>query len=156
MNLETRIERLERGDRRWRLAATVAGAGLALVVFMGQARPEPGEVKARKFVLVDDEGTSRATLAMEAGGPSLVLTDARGRGAIRLSVPKVPDKGTLYLSDGEARSDLELAMTQNGPVIHLNDKRGNRVRLATNELNAPLAAVYDEEGKLLFQVTAKK
>jgi hypothetical protein len=30
------------------------------------------------------------------------------------------------------------------------------VRLATNELNAPLAAVYDEEGKLLFQVTAKK
>jgi len=156
MNLETRIERLERGDRRWRLAATVAGAGLALVVFMGQARPELGEVKARKFVLVDDEGTSRATLAMEAGGPSLVLTDARGRGAIRLSVPKVPDKGTLYLSDGEARSDLELAMTQNGPVIHLNDKRGNRVRLATNELNAPLAAVYDEEGKLLFQVTAKK
>jgi hypothetical protein len=47
-------------------------------------------------------------------------------------------------------------MTQNGPVIHLNDRRGNRVRLATNELNAPLAAVYDEEGKLLFQVTAKK
>ena len=123
---------------------------------MGQAKPEPSEVKAGKFVLVDEKGTSRATLAIEAGGPSLVLTDARGRGAIRLSVPKVPDKGTLYLSDGEAGADLELAMTQNGPVIHLNDKRGNRVRLATNELNAPLAAVYDEEGKVLFQVTAKK
>ena len=47
-------------------------------------------------------------------------------------------------------------MTQNGPVIHLNDRAGNRLRLATNELNAPLAAVYDEGGKVLFQVSAKK
>jgi hypothetical protein len=156
MNLETRIERLERAGRRWRLAAIACGTGLALAVLMGQARPEPGEVKATKFVLVDEAGTSRATLAIESGGPSLVLTDTRGHGAIRLSVPKVPDKGTLYLSDREAGGDLELAITQNGPVIHLNDRRGNRVRLATNELNAPLAAVYDDEGKLLFQVTAKK
>ena len=29
MNVETRIERLERAGRRWRLAATIAGAGLA-------------------------------------------------------------------------------------------------------------------------------
>ncbi len=156
MNLEGRIARLERSTRIWRLAAIMAGIALALTVFMGQAKPEPTEVKANKFVLVDEAGSSRATLAIEAGGPSLVLTDGRGRGAIRLSVPKVPDKGTLYLSDGEAGADLELAMTQNGPVIHLNDRKGNRVRLATNELNAPLAAVYDEEGKALFQVTAKK
>jgi hypothetical protein len=156
MNLEERVERLERAGRRWRLAATIAGAGLALAVLMGQARPEPAEIKAQKFVLVDETGASRATLAMEAGGPSLVLTDARGSGAIRLAVPKVPGKGTFYLSDREVGADLELAMTQNGPVIHLNDKHGNRLRLATNELNAPLAAVYDEEGKLLFQVSAKK
>lgn len=156
MNLETRIERLERASRRWRLAATVAGCGLGLALLLGQAKPEPTEVKAGKFVLVDEAGASRATLAIEAGGPSLVLTDARGRGAIRLAVPKVPDKGTLYLSDGEAGADLELAMTQNGPVVHLNDRTGNRVRLATNELNAPLAAVYDEDGKVLFQVTGKK
>lgn len=156
MNLEARLARLEAAARRWRLGATAAGIGLALVVLLGQAKPEPTEVKAGKFTLVDEAGAPRATLALEAGGPSLVLTDARGRGAIRLSVPKVPDKGTLYLSDGEAGTDLELAMTQNGPVIHLNDRRGNRVRLATNELNAPLAAVYDEEGQVLFQVTAKK
>jgi hypothetical protein len=156
VNVEARLERLERNARRWRWAATAAAVGLALIVFLGQAKPEPTEVKANKFTLLDQGGAPRATLALEAGGPSLVLTDARGREAIQLSVPKVPDKGTIYLSDGEAGSNLELAMTQNGPVIHLNDRTGNRVRLATNELNAPLAAVHDEEGKVLFQVTAKK
>jgi len=29
------------------------------------------------------------------------------------------------------------------------------VRLAANELNAPLPAIYDEEGKQLFKVSAK-
>ena len=156
MNLESRVVRLERSARRWRLAALAAGTTLALVVLLGQARPEASEIKAGKIALVDESGVARGTLAIEAGGPSLVLTDSRGRDAIRLSVPKVPDKAALYLSDGEAGANVELAMTQNGPVIHLNDRRGNRVRLATNELNAPLAAVYDEEGKVLFQVSAKK
>ena len=156
MNVEARLAQLERSARRWRLGAACAGICLGLAVLLGQAKPEPTEVKAGKFTLVDKAGTPRGTLAMEAEGPSLVLTDARGGGAIRLSVPKVPDKGTLYLSDGEAGTGLELAMTQNGPVIHLNDRTGNRLRLATNELNAPLAAVYDEGGKVLFQVSAKK
>ena len=35
-------------------------------------------------------------------------------------------------------------MTMNGPVLHFNDRTGTRVRLAANELNAPLAAIYDE------------
>lgn len=155
MDLHARIERLERSARRWRLAAAAAGVGLALVVFLGQAAREPMEVKGEKFVLVDASGASRATLAIEAGGPALIMTDERGREAVRLAVPKVPGKGAIYLSDGET-GNLELAMTQNGPVVHLNDQRTNRVRLATNELNAPLAAVYDEEGTVLFQVTAKK
>jgi hypothetical protein len=38
--------------------------------------------------------------------------------------------------------------------VHLSDKSGPRVRLATNELNAPLVAVYDEKAKVLFQVSA--
>ena len=156
MNLELRIAALERSGRRWRLAAVACGISLALVVLMGQAKPETAAIKAGKFVLTDESGAARGTLAIENGGPSLVLTDSRGREAVRLAVPKVPDKGGIYLSDRELAADLELAMTQNGPVVHLNDRKGNRVRLATNELNAPLAAVYDEDGKLLFEATAKK
>lgn len=31
-------------------------------------------------------------------------------------------------------------MTMNGPVLHFTDKTGTRVRLAANELNAPLGS----------------
>ena len=156
MDTSDRLTRLERDSRRWRAAALLLAIGLGLCFFLGQAKPEPSEVKGTKFVLVDEQGMPRGTLAMENGGPALVLTDSRGKGVIRLQVPKVPDKAAIYLSDPTESTDAELAMTQTGPVLHFNDRVGNRIRLATNELNAPLAAVYDAEGKKLFEVTAKK
>jgi hypothetical protein len=156
MDTDLRLARLERELIRWRVLAIFAAIGLGLCLFLGQAKPEPVEVKAAKFTLVDEQGMSRGTFAMENGGPALVLTDSRGKGVIRLQVPKVPDKAALYLTDPTESTDAELAMTQTGPVLHFNDRSGNRVRLATNELNAPLAAVYDAEGKKIFEVTGKK
>ncbi|MBC7853750.1 MAG: hypothetical protein IAF94_09965 [Pirellulaceae bacterium] len=156
MNTNDRLTLLERETRRWRTAVALLGIGLGLCLFLGQAKPEATEVKATKFVLVDEQGAPRGTLAMENGGPAFVLTDSKGKGVIRLQVPKVPDKAALYLSDPIESTDAELAMTQTGPVLHFNDRVGNRIRLATNELNAPLAAVYDAEGKKVFEVTGKK
>ena len=156
MDTNDRLSRLERDSRRWRSAALLLAIALGLCLFLGQAKPQPGEVKATKFTLVDEQGMSRGTLAMENGGPALVLTDSRGKGVIRLQVPKVPDKAAFYLTDPTESTDAELAMTQTGPVLHFNDRIGNRIRLATNELNAPLAAVYDAEGKKVFEVTGKK
>ena len=156
MDLDLRLERLERDSRRLRSAALLLAIALGLCFFLGQAKPEPGEVKGTKFVLVDDQGAPRGTLALENGGPALVLTDSKGKGVIRMQVPKVPDKAAIYLTDPTESTDVELAMTQTGPVLHFGDRVGNRIRLATNELNAPLAAVYDAEGKKLFEVTAKK
>jgi len=156
MDIDLRLARLERDSRRWRSAAVLLGTALGLCLFLGQAKPDPAEVKAAKFTLVDDQGAPRGSFALENGGPALVLTDSRGKGVIRLQVPKVPDKGAIYLSDPTESTDAELAMTQSGPVLHFNDRTGNRIRLATNELNAPLAAVYDAEGKKVFEATAKK
>jgi hypothetical protein len=126
-----------------------------LVLCMGQARPQSDSVQAKKFVVVDENGKERAAFGMASGGPELVMLDSSDRTALQMQVPKVPDKAAIYLRDPELRADLELAMTMNGAVVHLNDKSGNRVRLATNELNAPLAAVYDGEGKLLFKISAE-
>lgn len=156
MDTNDRLIRLEGDSRQWRALAILLAIALGLCLFLGQAKREPTEIKATKFMLVDDQGMSRGTFAMENGGPAFVLTDSKGKGVIRLQVPKVPDKAALYLSDPTESTDAELAMTQTGPVLHFNDRVGNRIRLATNELNAPLAAVYDAEGKKVFEVTGKK
>ena len=156
MDTNSRLVRLERDSRRWRTLSLLLAIGLGLCLFLGQDKPTATEVKATKFTLVDEQGLARSTFAVENGGPAFVLTDSKGKGVIRLQVPKVPDKAALYLSDPTESTDVELAMTQTGPVLHFNDRVGNRVRLATNELNAPLAAVYDAEGKKVFEATGKK
>ncbi len=86
----------------------------------------------------------------------MVLEDTGGRGVVQLQVPKFPNKPSLYLRDPSESSRVELAMTMNGPVLHFTDRTGTRVRLAANELNAPLAAIYDEQGEPLFKVSAKE
>ena len=155
--LTHRVAELEKKQRLMQRAMLAAIVGWGLVVTLGQASPQqhPKSIKAQQFVVVDAQGRTRATLGMSAGGPELVLTNSRGRGLLQLRVPKIPEKAAIYMHDPKSQSGLELAMTTNGPVLHFSDKQGTRLRLATNELNAPLAAVYDAQGKLLFKVSSK-
>ena len=156
MELELRVNKLERENRRIKKLGLTALVAVGLIIALGQARPQqPDVIRTTKFVLVDENGQQRATLGIENGGPALVLEDTNGRGVVQLQVPKIPDKPSLYLSDPRESTRVELPMTMNVPVLHFTDKTGTRVRLAANELNAPLAAIYDEEGKQLFKVSAK-
>jgi hypothetical protein len=156
MDLTARVTRLERENRRLkRGAACLVLAGLMIVTF-GQARPAaPTSQQAAEFAVVDEKGKVRARLAASDGEPTLELTNAAGQTVVQLQVPAVPDKPVLYLRDPQLGSSIELAMTMNGPVLHFSDKSGTRVRLATNELNAPLAALYDDRGRKLFEVSAE-
>lgn len=155
--LRQRIEQLERKQRQTQRGLTLSLITLALFVTLGQAAPKKPTktVKATQFVVVDAKGRQRAVLGMSGGGPELVLNNSQGRALLQMRIPKIPEKAALYLRDPKSQSSVELAMTTNGPVLHFSDKQGTRVRLATNELNAPLTAVYDAKGKLVFKVTAK-
>ncbi len=99
--LTRRLDRLERGLRRWRIFGSIAWAALAaavalilLVLFRAPDEMEVAqdsspdssendvedEVKARAFVLVDDEGRPRAALAIRPdGSPALAFTSEDGR-----------------------------------------------------------------------------
>ena len=98
--LMQRLDRMERGLRRWRVMGGIAWAALAASVALStvlalrvpveresaeDAAPEAedmveDEVKARAFLLVDAEGRLRAALAMRPDGtPALAFTGADGR-----------------------------------------------------------------------------
>ena len=96
--LMRRLDRLERGLRRWRIfggvAWTALAASIALVYVLAFHPIEPDsepdevpdpeaaiedEVRAHAFVLVDDEGQPRAALAMRPDGtPALAFTGPDG------------------------------------------------------------------------------
>jgi hypothetical protein len=98
--LAQRLDRMERGLRRWRIIGVIGWAlltasvtfGFLLVLHFpvetasdeGTASDEEDtvedEVRARTFVLVDEEGRPRAALAMRPDGtPALAFSNEEGR-----------------------------------------------------------------------------
>jgi hypothetical protein len=68
MALGNRLDRLEREARSWMLLAVVALGLLGLAGLVGASPPVAEEVRARRFVLVDDAGREQARLGMGVVG----------------------------------------------------------------------------------------
>jgi hypothetical protein len=98
--LAQRLDRMERGLRRWRIIGVIGWTLLTASVTVGfllvlrlpvETASEEGtssgdedtvedEVRARTFVLVDEEGRPRAALAMRPDGtPALAFSNEEGR-----------------------------------------------------------------------------
>lgn len=101
--LARRVARLERAVRRWRVTAVVAGGVLALAGLVGATTAGPAlvadEVRARRFVLVDEAGSERGWLDTPSAIPSLTLSSEGGR-HVRLS------SYALDMSHGESRAEV--------------------------------------------------
>ncbi len=104
-SVSRRLDRLERDNRRWKVLAVAALAGLCLVVLTGAGGGKvAGEIRARSFALVDAGGKNRAVLAMgDDGAPTLAAYDADGKRRLALGLTLKNYKGTpgLWLADGE-------------------------------------------------------
>ncbi len=96
MDIEQRFEKLERQNRRLRLAFIGLVALAAVAVVMGQVASKPAsqetqekvqdEIRARGFVLVDGDGEVRGRMTVDKGRPSLELYDKQGQSRIVLLV----------------------------------------------------------------------
>jgi hypothetical protein len=89
MSLYARISRLERQNRRVKIAGTIAMVLAASIVVMGQAKTAV-VITANEFVLRDSDGIARAKIGMgvdltHKDGPAIVLFDAKGNPRISLS-----------------------------------------------------------------------
>jgi hypothetical protein len=125
--LTQRLDRLERENRRWRLAGCLSVLGLVAVALMGQAiRGKVAKVvEAERFVLRDSSGIERAALDILPGGAALSLLDQNGAPRALLSQEAIG-----FLSDG-SRAHVALAMLPGGrPLMDFAGPTGNvRVQL---------------------------
>ncbi len=121
MNIEDRIERLERSSRSWRWLS--AGLMLALggAMTMGQQDAKTKVVEAQEFRVVDEEGRKLATLGFDpAGGSQLVFFDLRGKPRAGLGILIGGEDGPL---DGVS-SVLYLSGGTNSPGIMIGAEGG--------------------------------
>lgn len=155
--LTYRLSKMERRYFRSKAILFVAILVVASLGLMGQARipgqnrPPGGfsienpagqtspdfEIRAEKFVLVDDNGKERASLVTDdAGSVYLVMFDAAGKNRLNLSVTAAGPSLALYDASGQART-----------VVGSTTLVGSRI--AGERMPASSIALFDKDGKLL-------
>lgn len=148
--LTERLDRLERENRRWKGASTVAAVGIAALVLIGQAGPSKVApvVEAERFVLRDVNGKARARLFTGPGGaPILGLSDKDGelRAVLTVGADGTP---LLGLQDKGEKARAVLTVEAGGPVLSLHDKdEGIRAVLSVSANGVPRLALHHKERK---------
>ena len=152
MTTEERLEKVEKesaaAKRQLRRLMIGGPIGLACVAVLLALWARPAEVQARKFVLLDENGKTRALLAMEEFGPRLSLADAQGKTRAALCVVKTGP--VLNLSDMNGTARAGLAVLKDGPVLNLDYGNGKTRALLVVEEGGPGMRLYDGNDKILW------
>ena len=156
MTTEQRLEDLEtelqRAKRRNRLLLAVVLLA-AIVMTAGIARRE-NVIKANAFVLLDENGKTRAALDVGKDGPKLGLYDENGKLRAGLSVGK--DGSGLALSDENEKRRAGLAVVKEGPGLILADENEKpRVGLGVSK-DGPRLELFDEKGEVAWAVDQRQ
>ena len=149
MTIEERLAQLERKNRRLTLALMSVGMAAVMAVAMGQGAPAvvTQAVKARSFILVDDDGKVRGIFGVVKGGPLLSMYDENGKGRATLTVSSYGPGLTLRDENGKERATL--TAVKPGPLLRLFDQNGKeRATLAVVKAG-PLLSLDDENGEVL-------
>lgn len=130
-----RLETLERQNRRLRVVVTALALGVAVVLVTAASPSTPDSVTARKFVLTDENGKTRAALMIDDGQPDLGFYDVSGRSRATFGIGKYGPRFALLdetgaevvegITVGNGGGDLTVA-GGNGIGINLTaDPRGS-------------------------------
>ena len=131
IGLERRVTVLERRLHRWRMATTAAAIlSLALLLVAAGTKGDTKEIRAKRFVVTDDAGKTRATLEVmprvKLAGLALFAEDGRivalfsaspeGSGGLNLMDKTGADRVVLT-NDGEGRASLQVISKEQGKNI---------------------------------------
>ena len=126
--LEQRIERVERENRRLKIAALTALLGLGGAFSLGAAANPPQKLEAETIVLRDAQGKSRIVLGVDEEGPGIAFLDTKGK--LRLNLGLAKEGPALDLLDAAEHPRATLLLTEDqGPILHFVDKKGSQVSL---------------------------
>lgn len=139
MDIDARLEKLERENRRMKKVGIVGIVFASVLFFSGQAKTNK-VVEANEFRLLDASGKERATLHVFRGQPELFIRSLNGESDVLLGT----DTSGPYLIMGPVTGKATVTLNPNnlsleGPV--------GKLRLALNhEAGGPNMTIEDNEG----------
>jgi hypothetical protein len=129
--MHARLERLERENRRIKLAGGAALLAAVALVLMGESKPDSiaKAVDAERFVVRDTSGTVRAVLGVNPdGNMGLEIRDANGKAGAALGMG-----------------------TNGNPALRLDGRAGKTgIALGVRSNNNPAMEFYDNDGKIVW------
>ncbi len=137
----SRLERVERENRRLKQISAVVSLLATVVLIMGQARPDR-TIEAQKFVLTDSHGNKRADLAMVFDRPTLTLRDANGLPLVAMAGG---DYSFLTLNRARSKEQVTISANKDFYGLLLYDERIQRAGVAVWK-GIPGLTLYDEKG----------
>lgn len=164
MTTDERLEKLEKElirtkrHNHWLLAT----AGLVVLslflakIFLGTEHSayaqgqgtEKKVIHANTFILEDENGKMRATLAMEKNGPQLALFDEKREPRAVLAAPDDGPRIVLTDEKGNIRAWLMVIGEGSGLVL-TNEKAKGGVELVVRK-DSPALSMTDDKGKTLW------
>jgi hypothetical protein len=148
-----RLERLERGLRRWRSVGIVALSLATVVAAVAMADPPAKELRVETLRIVEQNGRDRIILTAVPGVPDMTFLDPSGQTRLTLDIAD-DNKPVLVVSEsGQAKGRLTLGIENGTPMLQLYDRNGvRRVTLGVPKDIGALIRIYDEEGRLKGRV----
>lgn len=174
MELETRVEKLEKRCRRYEGALILLFFLLFGAFFLAAKEQQSATqaIEAEKFVVKDPEGRERAYL--DEGG--MVVLDGNGKERIRLGLTEkgatfaffnenqkpemtlssFEGEPSLVLGDDRRTQSVSLYVLEEGTLVGETDARGKvRALLGVNK-NKEFLRLFDSAGKLSWSTSGKR
>ena len=125
-DLEMRVQTLEKQARRYRM--TTALLGLVCVGFIGLAanapKPVTDEIRAKKFVVVDDQGKEVLHLS---SGPLGGIMNIHNRTGFPVLMAGASEKGgKIIMADDQGNQFVKLTVEEAGGEVLVQDKKGQK------------------------------
>ena len=127
--VESRLRSLERRLNRYRLAASLLGAAVVGLAGIAANAPEKvaNELKARKIVVVDEQGKEAAHLTAGPHGGVLNIHNRSGLAVVLLGASE--KGGQVTVADSQGAHCVTVIGEEAGGQINLTDQKGQRNQL---------------------------
>jgi len=152
--MENTAQKLEKLERKLKHTRFMLFGLVAVAIILGCLDAIPAHrdnirdtIKAKKFVVVDANGETRAILGQYPHGSSLRLCDENGERRVILSQYS-DGSNSLRLHDENGKVRAVLSQSPSGPNLALFDENENARAVFGKYSQGPMLALFDENGEI--------
>jgi hypothetical protein len=149
MNLEQRVDQLERQTKRQRLALVVMAVALCGMVSMAATVDDVGRfdsIITKAVIVLNDDGVGVASMGSDPAGNGGIMTlSALGKMGVFVSSNTLTSSISMYQPNGKKL--IELGSNDNGGGIFVYNKTGEDiVQVGADEYGNGVVGAYNRKG----------